>query len=177
MRPTEVNANFLSVLYLDFPILILVSFSCIRHSLFQWFDVICCADHHNLFQVVPVESAIIRSLTLRNQRCYYIRESVLVRTPNDPLVAVLGALIRSANEQIICELVQENKFFQELFKCLEPGANAEKREAAVKALRQIFRTAQGSGVRTSLSRYFSSRIVSCHLIIMIIMKWWYGDDF
>ncbi|CAG8599583.1 11251_t:CDS:10 [Paraglomus brasilianum] len=103
-------------------------------------------------EVVPVESEVLRSLTLRNQRSHYIRDSVLVRTPNDPLVAILGALINSANEQILYELLQEQNFFEELFKCFEPGVDEKKREDAVKALRQIFRMAQGSSARISLSR-------------------------
>ena len=99
-----------------------------------------------------MESEVLRSLTLRNQRSHYIRDSVLVRTPNDPLVAILGALINSANEQILYELLQEQNFFEELFKCFEPGVDEKKREDAVKALRQIFRMAQGSSARISLSR-------------------------
>ncbi|CAG8497985.1 1512_t:CDS:10 [Paraglomus occultum] len=77
-------------------------------------------------EVVPVESETLRSLTLRNQRSQYIRDSVLVRTPSDPLVAILGALINSANDQILFELLQEHKFFEELFKCFEPSVDEKK---------------------------------------------------
>ena len=99
-----------------------------------------------------MESEVLRSLTLRNQRSQYIRDSVLARTPNDPIIAILGALISSANEQILYELLQEHKFFEELFKCFEPGVDEKKSEDAVRALRQIFRMAQGSSLRMNLSR-------------------------